>query len=221
MPFLIHLLLGTFISFFAAMPLGPVNLAVVQTALNQGRNQAILVAVGSSTMELLYCLLAVIGVDLLFSNQRDQDVFVLVLQMLSIPFILSLGFYNLFRRVKTDEEEGMATKKVRKGGGLMLGFTLNFFNPMLLPFWLMVATFLRSRSWLSNDLAHLLIYSMGVMLGTFLLQLSVALVAARKQAGMSYKSKVTVTRIIGYLFIGLGLYVAYLMAQTMLEIGWL
>jgi len=59
------------------------------------------------------------------------------------------------------------------------------------------------------------------MLGTFLLQLSVALVAARKQAGMSYKSKVTVTRIIGYLFIGLGLYVAYLMAQTMLEIGWL
>lgn len=220
MPYLVHLLLGTFISFFAAMPLGPVNLAIVQTALKHGRFQAILVALGSSLVELIYCLLAVWGMDILFKNQQDQEVFMMVLKLLSTPLILSLGVFNLMRYVKTDEEEAEG-RKATAHGGLLLGFSLNLFNPMLLPFWLMVTAYLRGQEFLGGSLSLLFTYSIGVMLGTFLLQLSVALIAARKHQGMTYQGKVRATRIVGWLFLGLGLYVTFLTLKDMYSMGWL
>jgi L-lysine exporter family protein LysE/ArgO len=221
MPFLIHLLLGTFISFFAAMPLGPVNLAIVQTAINHGRWQAVLVAVGSSLVELIYCLISVIGVDLLFSNQHDQELTFMAIQIISIPVMFSLGFVNLVKKVKPDDEQTENPKRFSPSGGLATGFMLNLLNPMLLPFWIMVAGFLRSRSWLSNDLPHLITYSVGVMLGTMLLQMLVAIFASRKQEGMSHRSKVRVTRIIGWLFVALGMYMTTQLLMTAIEKGWI
>jgi threonine/homoserine/homoserine lactone efflux protein len=220
MPFIIHLLLGTFISFFAAMPLGPVNLAIVQTAINYGRWQAVLVAVGSSLVELIYCLISVWGIDLLFSNQQDQDITLLFMQLVSIPVMFSLGVHNLVKQVK-EEEAGDKLKRFSRTGGMAMGFMLNLFNPMLLPFWIMVAGYLRSRSWISEDLSLLITYSVGVMLGTFLLQMLVALLAARKQQGMTHKSKVRVTRSIGWLFIALGGYLIVQMVRTALDKGWI
>ncbi|MBX3101832.1 MAG: LysE family transporter [Bacteroidetes bacterium] len=220
MPFIIHLLLGTFISFFAAMPLGPVNLAIVQTAINHGRWQAVLVAVGSSLVELIYCLISVWGIDLLFSNQQDQDITLLFMQLVSIPLMFTLGIHNLVKRVKEDED-GEKVKRFSRMGGMAMGFMLNLFNPMLLPFWIMVAGYLRSRSWISDDLSHLVTYSVGVMLGTLLLQTLVALFASRKQEGMSHRSKVRVTRVIGWLFISLGMYLIVQMCMTAIEKGWI
>ena len=61
-------LLGFFIGFFLSVPIGPINLTVINEAFRKGFWRAFLVGVGGLTADMLYCAMAFLG----FSSLADK-----------------------------------------------------------------------------------------------------------------------------------------------------
>lgn len=210
MEFLLHLLVGVGVAFFASLPLGPVNLAVVQAALNRGRAAAQQVAIGASLSEFMWVFIAVMGTRLIFRTPEIEQQALFWLKLGSIPVLFGLGAYDLTKDIPRPRfhlaEQDEVQKKLRFRTGIMLGLTLNLLNPVLLPFWLGVSSYLQANDILSDQFAPQMVYAVGVGLGTFLVMTVITIISLRRRKNMSYRWKVYISRGIGILFFGFGAY---------------
>jgi threonine/homoserine/homoserine lactone efflux protein len=219
MIYVTHLLLGIFISFFASFSLGPVNLAVLQSALHGHRARALAIAVGASLIDFFFCLIAVGGVHFIIelAHLKLPDWFPLVIRWGSIPLLVVMGIYTLRKRVKDDPHDRAevvrAGKQVRSRGipgGFFLGMTLNGVNPLLIPFWLGLTSFLRGHQWLSDDdLQALFFFAVGAGGGCFLLLFVLALLSKWGKRLLTLRARQRINRGIGIFYLGLAGYILY------------
>ena len=211
MGYFAHLVVGIAVAFVASLPLGPVNLSVIQASINHGRPSALAIAVGSSLVELFYCLVAVGGVELIIDDTRTVQ----IIQIISVPVLLGIGLYNLLKRMPVrPADETLATKKPRSlRTSFLLGVSLNFLNPLLLPFWMAATAWLRGHRLLTADTTHLVLFSGGVAVGTFLLLMTMSYVGARYRGIMSHHTQKVINRVIGALFLCSALAVTYLLLR--------
>lgn len=207
MGYLAHFMVGTGVAFLASLPLGPVNLAVIQASLNHNRGVALSIAFGSALVELFYCLVAVGGVELLF----DDALALRIIQIISVPILVGIGLYNLFKKMPQLAPEEVVVKKPRsRRTSFFLGMSLNFLNPLLLPFWITMTAWLRGHNLLVPDTSHLVLFSAGVAVGTFLLLVLVAYLGSRFKGLLSHHAQKVINRVIGALFLCSALIVSYL-----------
>lgn len=207
MGYLAHFFVGLGVAFLASLPLGPVNLAVIQASLNHNRGVALSIALGSALVELFYCLVAVGGVELLF----DDALALRIIQIISVPILVGIGVYNLFKKMPVETPDAVVVKKPRsRRTSFILGMSLNFLNPLLLPFWITMTAWLRGHNLLVADTPHLVLFSTGVAVGTFLLLVLVAYLGARYKGLLSHNAQKVINRVIGALFLCSALIVSYL-----------
>lgn len=208
MNILLHLLLGMVLSLIASIPVGPVNLAVVEVSLRAGKMAGYRIALGSAIIEFGYCMLAIWGINQLFDNQS----FIFTLKIVSIPVLSLLGIWNLIKKIKV-EEPSLDKSTVKTKGTFLLGASLTLLNPMLLPFWLAVSIYLKNLEFFGYDLGLLTtslegtIFSLGVGLGSFLLLFIITNFSANKE--LSHENKVKVNRFLGVLFLVIASYQIY------------
>ena len=189
-----HFLLGLLISFVASIPIGPLNVAVVQATLRHGKKAGFEIALGGAIVELVYCLFAIASLHFFTINPA----FFHWLQLIAAVLLAGLGIYYLSKPIPEEES------KPKNGGmGLLFGISLGVINPMLVPFWLGVVAYLRSLEWLSETFSVQIWFALGIAVGAFCLLLTVALVAANRHQGLSHKNKVLIQRVLAWLFIAL------------------
>lgn len=204
-----HFIIGMLVAFVASLPLGPVNLAVIQAALNKGRKAAYTIAFGAVFSEIFYCGMAVLGTHLIFRNQAAEAQAMLYLKIGSVPLLFILAYYDLTRIIPRPRLhiEGQVIKKNKiLQSGFLLGFSLNLFNPVLLPYWFGISSYLRAREWLSNDDGPLYMYVFGVAAGTFLIMTLITQIALNRNQSLSYRTRVYISRGIGILFLVFAIY---------------
>ena len=218
MIYVTHLLLGIIISFFVSFSLGPVNLAVLQSALHGHRGRALAIAVGASFVDFFFCLIAVGGVHFIIelAHMRLPDWLPLVIRWGSIPLLVAMGIYTLRKHVKDDPhdraEVARAGKRVQSRGitgGVLLGMTLNGVNPLLIPFWLGLTSFLRGHQWLSDDLQALFFFAVGAGGGCFLLLFVMALLSKWGKRLLTLRARQRINRGIGIFYLVLAGYILY------------
>ena len=209
----INFLVGMVAAMIATLPLGPVNLEIVQRTINKGYKQGMLVAVGSAITEMLWCGLAVYGTSLLFASPEQEEKVFLYFKLASIPLLFILGVVNLRKKVprpkfhiKGFENEA---PKTRFGGAVAVGASLNLLNPVLLAFWLAISAYLKASNILYDGLSEESMYTFGVGAGTFATGSIISLITIRSNKRMSYRSRVYLTRGIGFTFLVFMLYQAY------------
>jgi threonine/homoserine/homoserine lactone efflux protein len=211
---LLDLLLGIFIAFVAALPSGPVNLAVFRTSLNGQRITALLIAMGGATSEMLYCFMGVGGAALVVGQQNLS----LALQIASVPVMLAMGIVNLVKQhgevVKAVESHKPSPVRKR---GFFIGLGLNLLNPLLIPFWALVVHWLVANRWMTDEWASTLFFALGVFVGTFGLLFMVAEIAHAKRKAWSAHSLEVVNRIVGAVFIGFACYQGYHLVRQWID----
>lgn len=216
--FAINFFVGMLAAMIATLPLGPVNLDIVQRTISKGLYQGVQVAMGSALSEMLWCALAVYGTSLLFASPEQEDQVFLYFKLASIPLLLVLGSVNLYKRVPRPKvhikgSDDDAQKK-KFGSAVLVGVSLNLLNPVLLAFWLAISAYLKASNILYDGLAEESVYTLGVGAGTFVTGSSISILTARSNKRLSYRSRVYLTRGIGFTFLGFAIYQAYsLMAE--------
>lgn len=215
---LLNFLLGLAVAFVASVPSGPVNLAVFRAALNGQRKASVLVAFGGAASEMFYCIIGVWGA----SYVPKDSMLSVALHTISVPILLALGISALRKQKKQvhDAVEGDQPPIIRKRS-FLVGAGLNLLNPVLVPFWALVANHLIQHEWMSDRLWPLVTFVIGVFFGTLLLLYVVSEIAHAQRKTWSENSLLLVNRIIGFVFLAFAAYQGYKVVRIWMELNWL
>ena len=139
-----------------AIPVGPVNLAIINEGARKGFRTALLIGMGALTMDIVYCTVAFTG----FASFFQRGVVKAAMELISFVFMLFLGIKFLMAKNvsspthltdKTDELEARVEQKFHPTSAYMQGFVRVMANPGVLLFWIIVAANFISRDWVNTD----------------------------------------------------------------------
>ena len=185
------------LSFWGSLPLGIVNLQVIQTALFGNREHTNKLIIGGVLPELIYSFLAIHAVAY-FSKQRwIED-----LSILMVVAFIGLGIYYLVKQHQVPKLHKSAS------GSFLKGFVLALINPQLIIYWMAMLIFLKPFINLSDG--TFFSPEWGFILGTAV----GAYLALQMFASLTYRFKdriakwlgIKMDRVFGWVFITLGVF---------------
>jgi threonine/homoserine/homoserine lactone efflux protein len=172
-PILLAALTGYFCALiFSSIPVGPINLTILNEGAQRGFLWALLIGLGAATMETIYCAISFTG----FSSLLDHGIVQAFMQVFSFVFILFLGFKFLLAKsvhvptklnAASEKIETRIEQKFHPHSAYMTGFARVLGNLGVLLFWIVLAANLMARDWVDGDsLAAKAACVGGVALGT-------------------------------------------------------
>ena len=163
---------GFFSAFLLAIPVGPVNLTIINEGARRGRGWAVLISLGATLMELIYCFVAFTG---LASFLLTGPYIKAGMELFSFVFMLVLGLkFLLAKSVSAPVELGETAHRIEARIGerlnptsaFMTGFVRVLANPGVMVGWFFIAAYFMSRDWVTPDWQGKISCVAGVGLGT-------------------------------------------------------
>jgi len=176
-PTLTAIMAGFLSGFVVSVPVGPVNLTIMNEGARRGFRWAFLIGLGAVVMEVLYCALAFTGFASFFSRGYVKA----IMELCSFVFMLYLGIkFLLAESVATtptllpkgshleDRIEGRIEETLHPHSAFTIGFVRVMGNPGVLVFWIILAANFISREWVAPNGPGKLACIAGVAVGTSL-----------------------------------------------------
>lgn len=151
-PHLIAALTGFSFGLVLCLPVGPVNLAIVEGA-RRGFKWAALIGLGATLMEVIYCALAFTS----FAAFFQKGVIKSAMEVFSFAFMLFLGVRFLIAKPGPVLEklehsfEARIEEKLHPHSAFMIGFVRTLANPGVLIGWIVLAANFISRGWVEPN----------------------------------------------------------------------
>ncbi|MGA9780498.1 MAG: LysE family transporter, partial [Verrucomicrobiia bacterium] len=106
---LLAALTGLISGLLLSMPIGPVNLTIINEGARRGFMQGMLIGLGASVMELIYCTIAFTGFSSFFGDRMVKA----SMEVFSFTFLLFLGMKFLTAKtVGAPTQLGTAAGKI-------------------------------------------------------------------------------------------------------------
>ena len=150
--------LGVIINAIGYLPPGNINLTVVQITVTRGIKQALYFILAFATVEVFFTLGVMRFVQWLSSEIKVGQ----FIDIVMIVMFLILGISTW--RSRKDMPKADYSKKDSIRYGMLLGVL----NPMQIPYWLFVGTYLIAHEWIDIGYVSLTIFSLGSGLGAAL-----------------------------------------------------
>ena len=147
-----------------SIPVGPVNLSIINEGARRGFQWAILIGLGAVVMEVIYCALAFTGFASFFSRGYVKA----AMELFSFVFMLYLGLkFLLARHIEVSNKiEERIEEKLRPHSAFTIGFVRVMGNPGVLLCWIVLAANFISREWVEPTGRGKLACIGGVAVGT-------------------------------------------------------
>lgn len=200
-------LIGMFAGAATGIPIGPVNVAVIDAAYRHTLRRAIAVGLGGALADGLYAALGVLGVTPILNSYPSVPP---ILYLISGAVLLIYGFLTARSQpVAPATADGSQAKIDPKGEfwpGFTVGLALIILNPAAIVTWVVIMGQLIPESTIGNGVAC----ALGVMIGSFAW---FALVAYLTQKGKSVlgEKAAWIPRLVG---VGLMVYSLYLLSKA-------
>jgi threonine/homoserine/homoserine lactone efflux protein len=197
MPEFYHIFLAGLTGFISGLllsiPVGPVNLTIMNEGAQRGLTWALLIGLGATVMEVIYCFIAFTG----FASFFEHDYIKQVMELCSFVFMLCLGIkFLMAKSVNAPVELGRTAHKIEERieerlhphSAFMTGLVRVMANLGVLVFWIFLATIFVSRGWVQPDWPGKLSCVGGVALGTGLWFFALSYGASRGHGQLSKKT---------------------------------
>jgi threonine/homoserine/homoserine lactone efflux protein len=163
-PLLTAGLTGCISGLLLSVPVGPVNLTIINEGARRGFAWAALIGLGATVMEVVYCSIAFTG----FASLFNGPVVGAAMELSSFVFLLYLGVKFLLARsvLGSSRIEERLEEKLHPHSAFMTGFVRVMGNPGVLLFWIILAANFISRQWVPATGPGKLACVSGVALGT-------------------------------------------------------
>jgi threonine/homoserine/homoserine lactone efflux protein len=221
-PIALAALTGFLSGLLLSIPVGPINLTIINEGARRGFKWAALIGLGATTMEMIYCFLAFTG----FASFFSRGIVKAAMELCSFVFMLVLGIKFLLAKSVVapvhltnvaDRIEERIEGRLHPHSAFMTGLVRVLGNVGVLVFWIILAANFISREWVTPDWPGKLACVGGVALGTGLWFLGLSWLVS---LGHGRFSEVTLLRIergsgIGLLALALlhGASIVYQMAR--------
>lgn len=151
-PHLIAVFTGFVFGLVLCLPVGPVNLAIVEGA-RRGFKWAALIGLGATMMEVIYCAIAFTS----FAAFFQKGVVKSAMEVFSFAFMLFLGVRFLVAKPGPVLEklehrfEERIEEKFHPHSAFMIGFVRTLANPGVLIGWIVLGANFISRGWVQPN----------------------------------------------------------------------
>jgi threonine/homoserine/homoserine lactone efflux protein len=171
-PILLAAITGFISGLLLSIPVGPINLTILNEGARRGFKWAALIGLGATAMEVIYCFIAFTG----FASFFTRGYIKAAMELFSFVFLLFLG--TKFLMAKTVQQApvhfGAAADRIEARFGerwhptsaFMTGLVRVMGNVGVLVFWIILAANFISREWVTPDWPGKLACVAGVALGT-------------------------------------------------------
>jgi threonine/homoserine/homoserine lactone efflux protein len=157
------LLVGLVIGFIMCIPVGPINVWVVNTLLKHNFKSAFSIALGGSLMDFVYFIFITSGLSFVHFNSKT----ILILKCAGVLFLLIFGLKELFSKEKLKEEPNDAEKKIpRKSSFFIIGVLIYTSNPTLIATMTGLAAFIKSWHLFNETMLNHFLLAFGVAVGS-------------------------------------------------------
>jgi len=181
---------GFLLGFLGYLPLGNINLTVVQLALDEPVKKVWVYILFVALMEFVYCVACMLGMNVLL----QEPFWVFTMKCLAVIIFLGLGWHTFSRAEAESSGAGFS--------GIGKGIFIAVVNPLQIPFWLIWGVYVIQNKWVQNDTASIINFGVITSLGTISV-LWLYAVAGKKLIEAFKVNRVWLNRFIGLLFIGL------------------
>ena len=192
-PIFVAALTGFISGLILSIPVGPVNLTILNEGARRGFVWAALIGLGATVMEVIYCFIAFTGFASFFTHGSIKA----AMELFSFVFMLFISVK--FMRAKTaaaTAEFGAAADRLARRlderlhppSAFMIGFVRVMGNLGVLVFWVILAANFISREWVTPDWPGKLACVGGVALGTGLWFAALSWGASRGHGKMSERT---------------------------------
>jgi threonine/homoserine/homoserine lactone efflux protein len=156
------LFVGLGISLLGTLPLGTLNIAVMQISVSEGIWKAVLFSLGALSVEMVYVRLSLFAMDWV----RHQKRLFRALEWVAVAIVLVLAVSSFLSISKPPGTRNLVLDSpIPK---FLLGMALSAVNPLQIPFWFGWSTILFTKKLLLPQRVDYLIYVIGIGLGTFI-----------------------------------------------------
>jgi threonine/homoserine/homoserine lactone efflux protein len=163
-PIVVASLTGFLFGLLLSVPVGPVNLTIMNEGARRGFLPAFLIGLGATVMEVIFCAIAFTGFASLFSGRLVKA----AMELFSFVFMLYLGVKFLMAKSipATTRIEERIEEKLHPHSAFMIGFVRVMGNPGVLLCWLFFAAYFVSREWVEPNNSGKFGCVAGVAVGT-------------------------------------------------------
>jgi threonine/homoserine/homoserine lactone efflux protein len=208
-PILLAMLTGFVAGLLLSMPVGPVNLTIINESSRRGFLSGMLVGLGASSMDFIYCVIAFTG----FSQFFKSTIIKTSMEVFTFVFFLYLGQKFLRARDLDAPTKFGSTaakfsarldEKFHPQSSFMMGFVRVMGNLGVLLFWIVLAANFLSRDWVADTPAAKIACIVGVVIGTNLWFCSLSFGASRGYGRLSGPTLLLMERFSGVCLLILG-----------------
>ena len=216
-PISLAALTGFISGLLLSMPVGPVNLTIINDGAQHGFKWAALIGLGAATMDVIYCSIAFTG----FSSFFDRHMVKATMEVFTFAFMLFLGVKFLSAKTVTAPTQlGKTASRIEKRidekfhphSAFMTGFVRVMGNMGVLLFWVVVAAYFMSHEayftsyeWVEDTIAAKVAFVTGVALGANLWFCSLSYGVSRGRGRFSEQTLLRLERFSGFCLLSLGL----------------
>src|SRR5512137_1289675 len=150
-------LTGLISGLLLSIPVGPINLTILNEGARRGFKWALLIGLGATTMEIIYCFLAFTGFASFFTRGYVKA----AMELFSFVFMLFIGVKFLLSKsaqalpvhlgAAADRIEVQLEEKLHPHSAFMTGLVRVMGNVGVLVFWIILAANFISREWVTPD----------------------------------------------------------------------
>ena len=151
-------LLGVILNAIGYIPPGNINLTVVQITINRGFKQALYFICAFGFVEIIFTMVVMRFVQWLSLTIELDN----IIDVAMVFLFLILGIFTWKSRNQLPKEDYSHKDSIKYG--LLLGVL----NPMQVPYWLFVGTYVISHEWVATGYLSLSIFSVGSGIGAVL-----------------------------------------------------
>ena len=178
-PILVAALTGFLSGLLLSIPVGPVNLTILNEGTRRGFQWAALISLGATAMEVIYCFIAFTGFASFFTGRYVKA----GMELFSFVFLLFLGIKFLLAKTvhapvqlgaTANRIETQISKRLHPHSAFMTGFATVMGNVGVLVFWIILAANFLSRGWVTPDWPGKLACVAGVAAGALVFYLSLS-----------------------------------------------
>jgi L-lysine exporter family protein LysE/ArgO len=150
--YLVPALTGFIFGVLLCIPVGPVNLTIMNEGARRGFKWAALIGAGATLMELIYCGIAFTGFAAIFETRWIKA----AMEVFSFAFMMFLGFKftsartvcaPLPLRAAAGKIEERIEEKLHPHSAFMTGFVRTLANPGVLLGWILLVGIFISHGW--------------------------------------------------------------------------
>jgi threonine/homoserine/homoserine lactone efflux protein len=136
----------------SAVPVGPINVTIINEGARRGFGWAFLIGLGAGLMEMIYGTVGFLGAAGLFTSPVIQATF----QLAGFLLMLYLGwhYYTAKSLPGTSHTAEVVERRLHPHTAFATGFVRVLGNPGVLLFWVAVSTTLSAHGWVRPGWQH-------------------------------------------------------------------